>query len=282
MAEDTDTGVAAQQGTDGGADGGADAASMAPRPDASTGVDSGFADAGPTPGPTPWATFAAGISARETGLVVAGPPKVAIVYGGFGASASNTQTWTDALFTAALASSSIGWLVAVKGPDDARYLTRTDIANSKLAAELTGRGSGKTYGPIMVIAHSSGAYVAEELFSQLSTTAGRLGNVRYYDLDGDARDLASVSAKLELLRFVYAKDGALLSRNASSMQSAAAAFGVTPFVVDATGSGCTVANCLHDAVIISRPYDPTTFDVPRDYTLFTPTRTVVSRYLAAR
>jgi hypothetical protein len=207
---------------------------------------------------------------------------VGIVYGGFGAAASHTQAWADALFSAALAAESVAWLVAVKGPDDARYLTRNDIANSQLAAELTGRRSGKTYGTVVVIAHSSGTYVAEELFSQLAPTNGALGKVRYYDLDGDARDLATVRASLERVRFVYAKDGALLSRNAAAMQSAAAAAGVPPFVVDASsfgGSGCITANCLHDAVILRKPYDPSTFDVARDYTMFSADRPVVTSYL---
>jgi hypothetical protein len=173
--------------------------------------------------------------------------------------------------------------VAVKGPDDPRYLMRNDIANSQIAAELTGRRSGKTYGTVVVIAHSSGAYVAEELLSQLAPTNGALGKVRYYDLDGDARDLAPVRASLERVRFVYAKDGALLSRNAGAMQTAAAAAGIQPFVVDASssgGSGCLTANCLHDAVILRKPHNPNTFDIARDYTMFSADRPVVTSYLA--
>lgn len=232
------------------------------------------------PPATAWAELAAGITARSTGLGSATAPRVGIVYGGFGAAVSHTQAWADALFSAALAAESIGWLVAVKGPDDPRYLTRNDIANSQLAAELTGRRSGKTYGSVVVIAHSSGAYVAEELFSQLAPTNGALGKVRYYDLDGDARDLAPVRASLERVRFVYAKDGALLSRNAGAMQTAAAAAGVLPFVVDASASGCLTANCLHDAVILRKPHDPSTFDLARDYTMFSADRPVVTSYLA--
>ncbi len=263
-------------GADATIDRDADAAAIS---DSATG-----AEAGPPGSPaTAWAAFATGITARSTGLGSGPAPRVGIVYGGFGAALSHTQAWTDALFSAALAADSVAWLVAVKGPDDARYLTRNDISNSQLAAELTGRRSGKTYGTVVVIAHSSGAYVAEELFSQLAPTNGALGKVRYYDLDGDARDLAAVRASLERVRFVYAKDGALLSRNAAAMQSAAAAAGIPPFVVDASsfgGSGCLTANCLHDAVILRKPYDPSTFDIARDYTMFSADRPVVTSYLA--
>lgn len=263
-------------------------------PDANLGVDGGVADAGSdlrdaatpldagdagAPTPTPWATFATGIAARATGLGGGGPRDLVVVYGGYGATSLHVRALTDALFARALAARGVGWLVAVKGPDDPRYLSRADIANSALAAELARPGA---YGSVTLLAHSSGAYVAEELLGQLAPTpaaSGALGRVRYYVLDGAARDLAPHRAALGYLRFVYAKDGALLSRNAAAMQSAAATAGLAPFEVQAAGSGCAAADCLHDAVIIGRPWSPTTFDVARDYTQFSADRPVVTSYL---
>ncbi len=239
------------------------------------------ADAGDAsvPKPAPWGPFATGLAARATGLAGAAPADVVVVYGGYGASTAHVQSLADALFSAAFAARRAGWLVAVKGPDDPRYVNRSDIANSALAAELTGRGSGKLYGSITLVAHSSGAYVAEELLAGLAPTPGALARVRYYNLDGGTRDLAPHRAALGALRFVYAQDGTRLSRNAGAMQSAASAAGLTPFVVDATGSGCASADCLHDAVVIARPWSATTFDVARDYTQFSPSRPVVTSYL---
>ena len=256
-------------GADAGADARGDGASLDAAP--SDGGDGGDAGAA-----TPWATFAAGIAARQTGAGGGGPRAVAVVYGGYGATSTHVRALADELFARALSSRGIAWLVAVKGPDDPAYLRRADIANSALAAELTRAG----YGAVTLLAHSSGAYVAEELLGQLAPTAGALARVRHYVLDGAARDLAPHRASLGFLRFVYAKDGALLSRNATAMQSAAAAAGLAPFEVRATGSGCTAADCLHDAVIIGRPWNPTTFDVARDYTQFAADRPVVTSYLA--
>jgi hypothetical protein len=262
-------GVGADAGPDTSPDGAspADAGPDAPR-------DGG--DAGDAGAPTPWATFAAGIAARQTGLGGGGARDVVVVYGGFGATSLHVRALADELFARALSSRGTAWLVAVKGPDDAAYLRRADIANSALAAELTRAG----YGAVTLLAHSSGAYVAEELLGQLAPTAGALARVRYYVLDGAARDLAPHRASLGTLRFVYAKDGALLSRNAAAMQAAAAAAGLAPFEVRATGSGCVAADCLHDAVIIGRPWSSTTFDVARDYTQFAADRPVVTSYLA--
>lgn len=252
-----------------------DAGPDAPR-DAESAADASLAgDGGDAGASTPWATFAAGIAARQTGAG-GGTRDVAVVYGGYGATSAHVRALADELFARALSSRGIAWLVAVKGPDDPAYLRRADIANSALAAELTRAG----YGAVTLLAHSSGAYVAEELLGQLAPTAGALARVRYYVLDGAARDLAPHRASLGYLRFVYARDGALLSRNATAMTSAAAAAGSAPFEVRAAGSGCVAADCLHDAVIIGRPWSPTTFDVARDYTQFAADRPVVTSYLA--
>jgi len=259
----------------GRADAGADAPRDGASPEDARPEDAGPRDAGEAGAPTPWATFGAGIAARQTGLGGGGPRDVVVVYGGFGATSLHVRALVDELFARAFAARGAAWLVAVKGPDDPAYLRRADIANSALAADLTRGG----YGAVTLLAHSSGAYVAEELIGQLAPTSGALARVRYYVLDGAARDLAPHRASLGSLRFVYARDGALLSRNASAMQAAAAAAGGAPFEVRATGSGCLAADCLHDAVIIARPWSPTTFDVARDYTQFTADRPVVTSYL---
>lgn len=54
------------------------------------------------------------------------------------------------------------------------------------------------------------------------------------------------------------------------MTSLAAAFGTSATRLDGTGSGCHSGAkwCLHDLVITTRPHNPATFDLRRDYTDF--------------
>jgi hypothetical protein len=49
--------------------------------------------------------------------------------------------------------------------------------------------------------------------------------------------------------------------------------------VDATASGCKAANCFHDTVIISKPYNPQTFDLKQDYQQFDAEHRVTVDYL---
>ena len=78
------------------------------------------------------------------------------------------------------------------------------------------------------------------------------------------------------------------SHNASGMRSLGAQYAELggAYEVDATGSGCSRTAsgglwCLHDAVINTRPHNPTMYDLRRDYTTFSgaPGRALVTSYL---
>ncbi|CAG0890629.1 unnamed protein product [Darwinula stevensoni] len=125
---------------------------------------------------------------------------------------------------------------------------------------------------IAVIAHSSGAYVANELFRMLYDWGGdedgsTRGKVVYLNLDGDGGIGDATVQSLGGLYWVWAEKGSMESMNAGTMQYYAGLYG-SGFAVDAEASGCLNAYCLHDAVINDHPWDPEGFDVERDYGLF--------------
>jgi hypothetical protein len=211
-----------------------------------------------------WTTFATGIAERTgTG------DGVFIAYGGYGATVLHVEAWVDALKSARLEALGLGHLFAVKGPKEAGYDSQ-ELPNSKIAARL--RTALANTPRIVIVAHSSGAYVAHELLRQLSTS-GLLQRVSYFDLDGGYSGLNhTIVDALAAMRFVYAREpGIGFSRNASAMKTAAATYkndGATTIEVDATGAGCSNYNCLHDTVITSRPHRTSSFDVADDYTDF--------------
>ncbi len=234
--------------------------------------------AAPDAARAPWLPFANGLTRRA-----AGPgSSTLVVYGGWRAEERSVQAWADALHSGAFAARGVGVLYAARGPVDTLYRSPREIENSALSRALPSLA-----GRLTLIAHSSGAYVAEELLGQLGPGNAVLARTDYFVLDGAARDLAPLASSLSRLRFVHAFDPGMpqnngLSRNAAAMTSAASSLttqGATSFRVVATGSGCRSADCLHDAVIIRRPYDPLTFDLARDYALFTAERPLVLDYL---
>ena len=173
---------------------------------------------------------------------------------------------------------------AVQGPKDVNYAGR-EIGNSKLAAHLVGYADPVS--KIYLAAHSSGALVAHELLQQL--TVGGLDpagvtakKIAYYNLDGTGSGFgATQAAHLAKLAFVYARNGATSSANAAKMKSLPGTYaGSTAVEIDASASGCQAGAvwCLHDAVIIDRPHDPTQYDLERDYQLFDGGRRVVLSY----
>ena len=125
-------------------------------------------------------------------------------------------------------------------------------------------------GKVTVIAHSSGAYVAHEWLAQAIGVAAPpwdgsrtlRGRIAYFNLDGggDANLTAiAESAERMPMHFVGAKDPktGFISRNYATMRALG---GPDRFVeIDAAGSGCLTANCLHDAVITTLPHNRRSF-----------------------
>jgi hypothetical protein len=212
-----------------------------------------------------------------------GDNNAAIFYGGYTAQDAWTRAWLDAEAGATLGTLGVKHLYAVPGPVDSFYTAR-EVANSKLLQHLFGVISDKTK-LIVVVAHSSGSFVAHEMLSELAKLRPQLlGRVVYYNLDGGWILFSrGVAARLARLYCVFArnKKTQALSHNASGMQQCTKTWGANAasVEVDATNSGCAAAWCYHDTLVNTKPYNPNMYDLRRDYQLFDATHQVVDEYL---
>ncbi|MEM6994060.1 MAG: hypothetical protein AAF721_26340 [Myxococcota bacterium] len=281
---------------DGGSSGGTpedegDAGDDGPADDDAADDDAGDTTEGPTddnPSDTDeaWVQLVSPAGAEASGIhykEIAGASgsDIFIGYGGYSVQQSWAEAWVDALFEARLAEMGVRHLVAVTGPNDPGY-DNLEIGNTKLAATLVDwlddPDETNTDSRIIIAAHSSGAFVAHELFAQLvgshdpdGLTAGR---ITYFDLDGAQGGLnAQIAEHWHRGYFVYAVKHSggseYFSQNVNSMLSAGANFGET-MEISADDSGCnnSAGWCLHDTVINTRPHNPATFDLELDYTDF--------------
>lgn len=211
-----------------------------------------------------WTRLGVGVAYKHTG----DGDGVWIGYAGYSVKDTWSCAWTDELDRVRLKNLGIGHLYCVQGPRDAGYNAK-EIGNSKLVAHLQA-GPAPDAPFILVAAHSSGGYVANEFFDQVSSTT--LSKVVYADLDGGGPSAAHVHTMKHVM-FVYAEDttlGSGRSANAGFMESEGAQFGHTTFRVKQDHSGCHSGAkwCLHDLVITTKPHDPDRFDLQHDYTDF--------------
>jgi hypothetical protein len=251
---------------DGAVDAGADAASDASAVDA---AEAGFDASGP------WTPVSYGVTTKDTG----GGDDIVIAYGGYTATAADSQAWVTQMTSVRLAQLGVGHMYAVQGPMDPDYSSR-EIGNSELAAALATQSAASSH--VIVIAHSSGGFVADELFT--FADASVLAKIAYFNLDGGSWALTDeLVGSMRGVYFCNAHDAvAGDSENTSSDESLHAMFAASHFfTVDADGSGCDVGAgwCLHDTLVINHPHDPTTFDLALDYTDFTGGRQVVTSYI---
>jgi hypothetical protein len=221
-----------------------------------------------------WATIGFGIGGTDVGT----GNDVLVAYGGYTATDQDSRAWALQLISARLGGLGVGHVYAARGPEDASYAAR-EIGNSKLAAQLAGQAAPADF--IVVVAHSSGAFVADELFTQVG--ADVMAKMVYFDLDGGSWALTTARvAAMKAVYFVNSKDAqAGESHNASAIRSLYAEFPASHlFTVDADGSGCDVGAtwCLHDTLITTHPHNPTTFDLALDYEDFSG-RQVVTSYI---
>ncbi|XP_046349970.1 uncharacterized protein LOC124130958 isoform X2 [Haliotis rufescens] len=180
-----------------------------------------------------WTPLGIGVAYEDYGF----GKNVLICYGGYGVTDTWARAWADRLVTHSdLRSLAVGKVYAVKGPRDVLYNAK-EISNSKLVQHLLAHQSP---GFVAVAAHSSGAFVANEFFSQLvANDINRKFNQKiiYYNLDGDD-SMKSHGRSDQLIE------------------------------LDGSGSHCQNSRCLHDVMIIHHPWNPTNFDVSRDYSLY--------------
>ena len=220
-----------------------------------------------------WSVLGNGVAYKSTGA----GEGVFIGYAGYSVPLDRSALWVDALFDARLRALDVGHLYAVRGPSDAGYANK-NIANTRLASHLVG-GPGRAAPFVLVGAHSSGTYVAHELFGQVFEGTHDPEHVLerkvvYGNLDGGQTGLdAHVLASLKKIVFVWAEDTTLAhgrSANAGGMEALGEdhhGAGLR-LVVDHSGCHSSAKWCLHDLLITTRPHDPDRFDLVRDYTDF--------------
>lgn len=249
-------------------------------PDDDGGGFSGGKEDSPTDG---WTYLGKGVEYRR----VNSSNGVLIAYGGYTAKLAYSAAWAEELVDANLGAAGIGQIYAVQGPQDASYAAK-EIANTKLRAHLATVDDGDA--PIVVVAHSSGSFVAHEMLGQMERAGeqSRLARLDYYDLDGGGSGLThAIAVDLHKLTFVYARDPSLVvgySQNHITAVALAGAYApmATSFQVTVPGSGCGdgAGWCLHDLLVTHRPHDHWSYDLADDYTDFD-NRPVTDDYLPA-
>lgn len=237
-------------------------------------------------GQASYATLGLGVGYKDIGQGT----NALLVYGGYSARDVYVQRWADELARVKGAELGIRHVYAVRGPNQAGYGNR-EIANSKLVAHLAADGRADNASSIIVIAHSSGAFVAAELLAQLKARRGgisadAIGKVSLFNLDGGGVDGGTLRMTKNAY-FVYACDNNLgrCSHNADAMKSLGSTYRSLggAIKVDASGSGCARSSgglwCLHDTLINTKPHNPNMYDLARDYTRFSGSRKLVTSYL---
>jgi len=217
-----------------------------------------------------WERVGFGVACRAVGT----EDGVLLVYGGYRAEDVWVRRWAEEIVRAR--DLRVGAIYAVRGPDRPTY-ENLEIENSKLVAHL--RVNHPLASRVLAVAHSSGTFVADETFRMM--TADALARTRLYALDGGGVG-ADRLRRLARAYFVLACDATtgLCSKNAGSMRALGERFADLggAFEVDATGSGCVAAWCLHDAVVNTRPANPAMYDLEADYTTFRPGRVVTAYF----
>ncbi len=173
----------------------------------------------------------------------------------------------------------IGPVYAARGPSDSSYAGH-EIGNGKLVAALAKQIASARF--VIVATHSSGAFVADELFTE--ATPEVRSKIVYFALDGGTHALTnSLVSEMKAVYFVDSKDSAKgESHNASAMRSLHSELHASRlFTVNANGSGCSSGGtwCLHDTLITTRPHNPNMFDLADDDLQFGGARKVVTSYI---
>jgi len=232
-----------------------------------------------------------------------------ITMGGMGAKLEWVQKWTEELYSAKLKVFNIGLVIAVKGPKEEYYDSR-EIAIKEMTKKFVEAyreyGLGGTY----LIVHSSGVFPAHQMFDHLWLGGNdpnnkkmkmrklevldpegiTKGKINYIMLDGElgipngyTLEEKMVTNLKNLFSF-YAVDADTKTPSgmAHEAKKVKERFPRTIlYEYQAKGSGCNPGAkwCVHETLITTRPHNPAKYDLEKDYTLFDPTRKVVSFYM---
>jgi hypothetical protein len=218
-----------------------DAASDARAPDVAVTVEA--APPVPDVDQIPWKTGASvgyGVASKDTQNPLGG--SMFIAYAGYGVNLASAEAWATALYRATLAARGVRWIWAVQGPSDPSY-SQKEIGNSKIAAAMIPLVDASTRF-ILAAGHSSGSFVAHELFDQLASGADpgdvTKGQIVYFDLDGGGGLTQAALDRLKKAYFVGSHDGSTLSPNHADMSSLGALYASKGgfWDNDASASGC--------------------------------------------
>lgn len=202
---------------------------------------------------------------------------IAIFYGGYGASQTASQSWADETYEADLAARGVGRLYAVKGPLHADY-RNYEIGNSKIVKRLLA-GEGAKASRIIVVAHSSGAFVANEFLSQIADGRDVEGALKekvvYFNLDGAGGPPNTALQNLAGAWAVAVEDtSGVRSTNAGTADANGTRYGNAGkgglHMIKAASGVCFSGArwCLHMVCTNERPHNKSGLDVARDYTDF--------------
>ncbi len=221
-----------------------------------------------------------------------------IAFGGWTAEKNWVCTWLENLSTQVPKSIKIKHLFAVKGPQNSLYKDRE--INSKLLAEKitdilkSQKISKKTH--IIVVAHSSGAYVAHDFLNflfaldSINQFVYVKNKVSYFNLDGGLgiekyKWTSLQQSHIQHFRAIYGvyafdnKTGIYSPNKDEMLRVAKLGSNCSALEVNADNSNCQNTWCVHETVIIQNPYNINTFDLKNDYTNFNETRKICSDYL---
>ncbi|MEP0861955.1 MAG: hypothetical protein HRF52_11020 [Ignavibacterium sp.] len=219
-----------------------------------------------------------------------------VAFGGWKAKQEWVNSWCSELYKTKLKDLGIKHLFSVKGPDD--VCNKTGEIQIKALAGFIKNIIYATYyvDRVIIAAHSSGSFVANELLDILYGENGiakdsfYVNKVHYFNLDGGigggdcGTALSDIVVKYISKVYavaVYDSSTQMFSSNYETMRKLSEMFGEKSemILLDVAGSGCTDKWCLHDAVIIRKPHNPNKYDLERDYTLFDDEHKVQSDYL---
>jgi hypothetical protein len=218
---------------------------------------------------------------------------ILITYAGWNVKDIEVKTWSDRLLEKSSLNQTkyaISRVYGVRGPKESNYASK-EIQNSKLIEHiLLDETRLNKIKLILIIAHSSGSFVADEFFalfynkiSQNPAYTSLRQRIVFYNLDGGTRpsryDDVYIKTLFSSINFVWASisntssSSSLSSMNSATMIAAKnyyswAYLNIKSVQVVASKSMCLNSKCLHDAVIIQRPWDSQAYDTARDYVWF--------------
>jgi hypothetical protein len=222
----------------------------------------------------PWVRLGRGIAMKDLGPNAGS--NVFVGYSAWHVEVSSARTWVKTLWHSSLRDLRVRYVFAVRGPTDPGYRERREIANGRIARKLATIVTGDAV--VLVAAHSSGTYVAHDLFQRvLLSSASYFRNLRrrilYWNLDGGLTGLdPAIIARLRHVWFVWALNPLTHTRsaNASAMLIGAERYRADLLQLDASQSRCytNAVWCLHMTPIVSVPHNRATGSAHFDYSAF--------------